>query len=99
MPAVPRIRRATPKGIPTHPERGIPVIARIRWNHGVDQDVPAVAIGWTSEAVEISWEMETGEGYRTDWVSANDIRRPGEPAPDEEPQPPHTVAGQPRGRW
>jgi hypothetical protein len=30
MPAVPRIRRATPQGPPTRPERPLPVIARIR---------------------------------------------------------------------
>lgn len=99
MPAVPRIRRATPEGAITHSPQGIPVIARIHWHHGVDQDVPATAIGWTREAVEIRWEVEVGEGYRTDWVFARDIRRPGEePHPDVD-EPPHTQAGKPRARW
>jgi hypothetical protein len=99
MPAVPRIRRVAPEGSITRPAEGIPVIARIHWHHGVDQDVNATAVGWTREAVEISWEMEAGEGYRTDWIAAVDVRRQGEPPRPQPEVPPHTRAGKPRGRW
>jgi hypothetical protein len=92
MPDLPRIVRATPGGRITRPDKGIPVIATIRWHHGVDQEVLAVAIAWTAQAVEIRWEMERGQGRRTDWVPARDIRREGaEPRPVN--LPPHLRAG------
>jgi hypothetical protein len=78
MPAVPRILRAIPRGSISRPEQGIPVIARLRWQHGAEQDVLATAIAWTRDAVEVTWEMEAGEGLRADWIPAHDVRRLGE---------------------
>jgi hypothetical protein len=98
MPAVPRIDRAVPHGPKNHPEQGIPVIATLHWHHGVDQEVLATAIAWTRNAVEVSWEMEPGEGLRSDWIPAHDVRRLGE-APKPVNLPPRTRAGTPRPRW
>jgi len=91
MPSVPRIARAVPKGPVTRPGKGIPVIARLRWANGQDVDVQAVAIAWTSEAVEIEWEQSAGAGRRQDWVPAPHVRRP------EAPEPVNTDAPSTRG--
>lgn len=81
MSSVPRIARAVPKGPITRPDKGLAVIARLRWANGQDVDVEAVAIAWTRDAVEILWEQTAGEGQRQDWVPAAHIRRPGAPVP------------------
>jgi hypothetical protein len=73
MVAVPRIARAIPKGDVTRPQEGIPVVARLRWASGHDVDVPAVAVAWTREAVEIRWQYQGDT--RTDWIPAGDVRR------------------------
>jgi hypothetical protein len=97
MPSVPRIVRAVPKGPITRPPQGIPVIATIRWHHGVEQDLPATAEAWTSEAVQITWE-EPNLGLQSDWIPARDVRRSGAAANPAD-VPPHTRAGRPRARW
>jgi hypothetical protein len=98
MPSVPRIIRAVPKGAITRPEQPLPVLATIRWHHGVDKDVLAIAIAWTRDAAEIAWEIEVGKGFRTDWIPATDVRRSLDaPAPVNDV--PHTRAGRPRARW
>jgi hypothetical protein len=96
MASVPRILRAVPHGAITRPEHGIPVIARIRWANGADHDVPAIAVAWTREAVEIEWEAP-GTGLRSDWVAARDCRRAGSPElpPDDTPR----VRAGKRPRW
>jgi hypothetical protein len=98
MPSVPRIVRAVPKGAITRAEIGIPVYARIRWHHGAEPEVPAVATAWTREAVEITWEVP-GLGLRSDWIPATDVRRSGETRGEVEQEPPRTRAGQKRQRW
>jgi hypothetical protein len=98
MPSVPRIVRAAPQGAITRPEHGLPVIIRIRWHHGLDQDVLAIATAWTRDAVQVSWEIETGAGFRMDWIPAEDVRRSLD-APVPADAPPHTRAGRPRARW
>ena len=75
MPAMPRIAPAVPRGPITRPEPpGLPVFATLRWYDGRDTDVPAIAIAWTRDAVEIAWEAP-GLGLRSDWVPAGDVRR------------------------
>jgi hypothetical protein len=98
MSSVPRIVRVAPRGAITRPEVGIPVIARIRWHHGAEPEVPATVTAWTREAVEITWEVP-GLGLRSDWIPAGDVRRPGEPRRAEPDIAPHTRAGKPRQRW
>jgi hypothetical protein len=98
MPSVPRIVRAVPKGSITRPEQIRPVVATVRWHHGLDQEVLAIATAWTRDAVEITWEIEVGKGFRSDWIPAGDVRRSMEsPAPVDGP--PRTRAGSPRSRW
>jgi hypothetical protein len=81
MPVVPRIARTLPRGPITRPDAGIPVVARLRWASGDDTDVPAIALAWTRDAVEIHWDY-TG-APRTDWIAAGDVRRTTtEPAKD-----------------
>lgn len=99
MPSVPRIVRALPHGPITRPEHHLPVVARIRWHHGAEQDVPAIATAWTREAVEISWEVSVGAGLRSDWVPASDVRRSMDDPVSPVDVPPHTRAGKPRARW
>ena len=83
MVSVPRIIRAVPHGPIHRPEVGIPAIARLRWASGDEEDVPATALAWTREAVEIMWADQVGETLRTDWVEAGDVRRTlAEPKPD-----------------
>ena len=96
MASAPRILRVIPKGAITRPEHAIPVFARVRWANGADQEVPAIAVAWTRDAVQIEWEAP-GSGLRSDWLAARDIRRSGSPAqpPDD---PPRSRAGK-RTRW
>jgi hypothetical protein len=99
MPSVPRIVRAVPHGPVTRPEHHLPVVVRIRWHHGVEQESLAIATAWTKDAVEVSWEVTIGAGMRSDWIPASDVRRsmdePSTPVDDA----PHTRAGKPRARW
>jgi hypothetical protein len=99
MPSVPRIVRAVPHGPVTRPEQGLPVLARIRWHHGVEQEVPATATAWTRDGVEISWEVSVGAGLRSDWIPAVDVRRSLAEPISPVNVPPHTRAGKPRARW
>jgi len=99
MPSVPRIVRVAPRGAITRPAQGIPVMARLRWHHGAEEDVPATATAWTRDAVEISWEVEPGTGLRSDWIPAADVRRSASQEPARVDVPPHTTAGKPRPRW
>jgi hypothetical protein len=99
MPSVPRIVRALPHGPITRPEQGIPVVARLRWHHGVEQDVPATATAWTRDAVEISWEVSVGAGLRSDWIPADGVRRSMEEPTAPLDLPPHTRAGRSKPRW
>jgi hypothetical protein len=96
MPSVPRIVRAAPHGAITRPAQGIPVMARLRWHHGREQEIPVTATGWTRDAVEITWEVEVGE-LRSDWIPASDVRRAGDPIKPVN-VPPHTYSGKPRAR-
>jgi hypothetical protein len=97
MPSVPRIVRLAPHGAITRPAQGIPVLARIRWHHGEEREIPVIAIAWTRDAVEITWEPGVGD-LRSDWIPADDVRRAGDP-PKPVNMPPHTKAGGPRARW
>jgi hypothetical protein len=98
MAAVPRIARAVPHGPIHRPELGIPTIARLRWAAGNDQDVPATAVAWTADAVEILWAARPGEPLRTDWIDARDVRRTlAEPEPDPS-RPPTTRSLRGAGR-
>jgi hypothetical protein len=74
MSSLPRIVRAMPNGPITRPERAIPVHATIRWHMGKQIEIPAIAIAWTRDAVEVEWEM-TGVARRSDWIPAHDVRR------------------------
>ncbi len=91
MPDQPRIDRAAAEGRIIRPGQPLPVIATIRWHHGVVQEVPAIAVAWTTQAVEIQWEMERGQGLRTDWVPACDIRRGGDKSRSVKPPSPLQV--------
>lgn len=74
MSRVPRIVRAVPAGAVTRPEHPVEVVARLHWHRGADTEVPALAVAWTREAVEIAWTTPWGD-ERTDWVEAVDVRR------------------------
>lgn len=89
-----------PRGAITRPEHGIPVFATVRWVNGADQQVPALAVAWTREAVQVEWEAP-GSGLRADWLPARDIRRggsPGRPADSPMDDAPRSRAGK-RPRW
>ena len=91
MASMPRIARAIPKGPVTTPADPIPVIACVHWLAGagtlVDEDVYALAIAWTQDAVEIRWAGNDNHTDRTDWLPAAHIRRPGqERQPDDFPR-------------
>ena len=58
MTSEPDILRATPRGSITTPKVGIPVLATIRWRDGGEQDVPATAMAWTAEAVEVVRQID-----------------------------------------
>ena len=99
MPSLPRIVRALPRGPITRPAQALPVIVRIRWHHGTEQETLAIATAWTKDAVEVSWEVRTGAGMRSDWIPVADVRRSiAETAPAAEP-PPHTRAVMPTDHW
>jgi hypothetical protein len=53
--AEPDIVRVIPRGSITTPQVGIPVLATIRWRDGREVDVPATAMAWTRDAVEVAW--------------------------------------------
>jgi hypothetical protein len=98
MPSIPRIARAVPKGTVIRPEMGIPVIARLHWANGQDMDVLAIAIAWTKDAVEISWEM-AGIAHRTDWIPAAHVRRTPEEPPPDPMEPPSNRGRHPKRGW
>jgi hypothetical protein len=58
----------------------MPVLAALHWLDGLDEDVPAVAVAWTREAVEVVWEQPP-VGLMRDWIPATDVRR-GRPTAD-----------------
>jgi hypothetical protein len=97
MVAVPRFARAVPTGPVSRPELGIPVVARLRWAHGNDVDVPAVAIAWTQQAVEIRWQYQ-GD-VRTDWIPAGDVRRNLDDPVDDSSRPPTSRGQLKKNRW
>lgn len=75
MASIPRILRAVPDGDIRRPERGIPVIAVIRWHVGQATEEPALAIAWAGDAVEIAWRVPTTGEMRSDWIPVADVRR------------------------
>jgi hypothetical protein len=84
VPTIPRIDRAIPRGEVTRPADGLPVWALIIWHDpgGLrEEQVPAIAVGWTQVAVEIAWESKAF-GRRTDWVPATYVWRAGQPRPE-----------------
>ena len=95
-PSPPGIVRIAPHGAITRPAQGIPVLARLRWQHGREQEVPVIATGWTRDAVEIIWEVRVGD-LRSDWIPATDVRRASDPLTPVN-APPRTPAGGPRAR-
>ena len=97
MPAVPRIARAVPQGKIIRPADGIPVVARLRWAHGEDEDVPAVAVAWTRDAVEIRWQNL--DDVRTDWIPAGDVRRHLDDELDDSRRPPSSRGQLKKNRW
>lgn len=73
MTPAPRIRRALPEGTVITPDDGIPVTVTLVFHGGFTEEVDALAVAWTPQAVEIEW---TGAwGLRRDWVAAQDVRR------------------------
>jgi hypothetical protein len=74
MAQVPRIRRTQPAGAVTHPEHGIPVIARLVWHDGATSDVDALAVAWTRSEVEIEWTTPWAD-LRRDWIRADQVTR------------------------
>lgn len=84
MPTMPRIDRAVPHGEITRPEQGLPVWALICWRTGGsgirEEEVPAIAVAWTREAVQIEWESKSF-GRQVDWLPASYIWRQGQPRP------------------
>ena len=97
MSSVPRITRAIPHGTITRPELGIPVYARLRWANGQDVDVAAIAIAWTRDAVEIRWQNR--DESRTDWISADDVRRTVEEPVRDSSRPPSSRGQFRKNRW
>jgi hypothetical protein len=97
MSVVPRIARAIPHGTITRPAVGIPVIARLRWANGQDVDVAAVAIAWTSKAVEVRWQNH--EESRADWIPAADVRRTVHEQPGSFERPPSSRGQLRKNRW
>jgi transcriptional regulator with XRE-family HTH domain len=83
MPTIPRIDRAVPHGDVTRAEQGLPVWALICWRDagGIrEEEVPAIAVAWTREAVQIEWESRSF-GRQVDWLPATYIWRQGQPRP------------------
>ena len=95
MPSTPRIVRAVPRGSISRPMHGIPVIAVLRWHVGQATEVPALAVAWTAEAVEIAWQVPSTGEMRSDWIPAADVRRPAGAGPgsDRQPPPPRRTPG------
>lgn len=113
MSLVPRIVRAAPRGPISTPAEGIPVNVLIRWYSGETALIPATAVAWTHDAVEIQWEAPD-LGMRRDWVPAEDVSRPdprgrrGRQSPGELPaelrerqneMPPRNRPGSRKPRW
>jgi hypothetical protein len=73
-----RIVRAVPTGSITRPAAPVPVVATIHWHRGDVTEMEATALAWTTDAVEVEWRSHLG--LRTDWIPAQQVRRPGEPA-------------------
>jgi hypothetical protein len=76
MTSIPRIARAVPTGPATRAVPPIAVVVTLRWATGQVTEVEAEAVTWTRNAVEVSW-VAPGDGRRTDWVEAADVRRAG----------------------
>ena len=76
MGSSPRIFRAVPQGQVTRARTPIAVVATMRWSTGEVMAIPAEALAWTREAVEVSWTPPGGP-TRTDWIPAGDVRRAG----------------------
>lgn len=74
MSSSPRIYRAVPQGPITKAEPPIAVIATMQWQTGDERVLPAVALAWTRDAVQVSWTPPVG-GTRTDWIPAHTVRR------------------------
>jgi transcriptional regulator with XRE-family HTH domain len=83
MPTIPRIDRAVPHGDVTRAEQGLPVWALICWRDAAgirEEEVPAIAVAWTREAVQVEWESRSF-GRQIDWLPAAYIWRQGQPRP------------------
>ncbi len=74
MSRAPRIIRTVPSGPIVTADEPIPVTVRLRWHRGEVSDSSALAVAWTSKAVQIDWITPSGD-RRTDWVPAADVRR------------------------
>ncbi len=74
-----RIVRAVPTGPITRPDTPVPVVVTIHWHRGDITEMDATALAWTSNAVEVEWRSHLG--LRSDWIPADQVRRPGQPAP------------------
>lgn len=104
MGSSPRIFRAVPNGQVTRARTPIAVVATMRWSTGEVMAMPAEALAWTREAVEVSWTPPGGP-TRTDWIPAADVRRAGGPplrAPSEGSAPSGELPRSPtrhRPRW
>ncbi len=93
MTSAPRIVRAAPKGPVSTPAEGIPVNVLIRWYSGEEVLIPALAVAWTKDAVEIQWSAAE-LGMRRDWVPAEDVSRPDPRGRQQEGGGPgHSLAG------
>ena len=74
MPQVPRIRRAEPSGNATRPPQPLPVVVTMIWHDGSRNEVPAAAVAWTHNEVEV--EVTTPwDDVRRDCVRADQVRR------------------------
>ncbi len=85
---------------------------RIHWYSGETALIPATAVAWTHDAVEIQWEAPE-LGLRRDWVPAQDVSRPdaetvrgrrddeaqGRPEREHPGEPPRNRAGHRKPRW
>jgi hypothetical protein len=52
----------------------MPVLATLRFLDGLDLDVPAIAVAWTKEHVQVIWEQPL-VGLSREWIAARDVRR------------------------
>ena len=70
----PKITRVQPQPPITRAWPPIPVFATLHWHDDTPtNEVPATAINWTRDAVEIVWEFHNET--RTDWIPATNVRR------------------------